>query len=81
MYNDARIIHLAEVYTVGFENGISLLEASNPFIYVVILHRPGGKIVRIKGVFDDGAMINAIDQDVFEQVKGRLSKLRPSRRK
>ena len=81
MYNDARIIHLAEIYTVGTENGISALEESKPFIHGVILHGTKGSIVRIKGVFNDGAMINAIDENVFEQVKRRLSKRGPSRRR
>src|SRR5882762_1306972 len=81
MYNEARIIHLAEIYTVGTENGISLLEESNPFTHGVILHGTKGSIVQIQGVFYDGAMINAIDENVFKQVKRRISKWSPSKRK
>ncbi|KAF8961967.1 hypothetical protein BDZ97DRAFT_1601620, partial [Flammula alnicola] len=40
-----------------------------------------GEVVRLKGVFDDGAMANAIDAGVFGGVKDFLSALIPSRRR
>lgn len=45
------------------------MEESQPFVHGVKLHGPKGEIVRIKGVFDDGAMINAIDSGIFEKIK------------
>lgn len=80
MYNPARIIHLAEMYTVGTENGDRLMERSDPFVHGVKLLGPRGEIVRIKGVFDDGAMINAIDQNVFDMVRKRLEEPKTSAR-
>lgn len=56
------------------------MEESQPFVHGVKLHGPKGEIVRIKGVFDDGAMINAIDSGIFEKIKRRLRKLMPSDR-
>ena len=54
-----RIIHFADIYTVGSESKEKELEDSQPFVHGVKLHGPKGEIVRLKGVFDDGAMINA----------------------
>ena len=77
---DTRIIDIAEIYTVGTESGKSLLEESDPFVHTVALQGPKGEVVRIRGVFDDGATINAIDWKVFETVKHRLSRLMDSDR-
>jgi hypothetical protein len=63
------IIDLADVYTMGDKFTI---EESKPFVHGVKLHGPQGEVVCIKGVLDDGAMINAIDVAVSELVKHRL---------
>lgn len=80
----SRIIELASIYTVGAETENSktntALEESKPFIHEVKLMGPKGEIVRIKGVFDDGAMINAMDTVVFEKVKHRLAEVKMSDR-
>jgi len=77
---DTCIIDIAEIYTVAMESGEFQLEESNPFIHGVALHGPKGEIVRLRGVFDDGAMINAIDSRVFSIVKHRLSRPKESDR-
>jgi transposase InsO family protein len=47
-------------------------------MHTVCLMGPRGEVVRIRSVFDDGAMLNAIDAGVFEMVKGRLDELMAS---
>jgi hypothetical protein len=71
---EKRIIELAAIYTVSTESGKHLLEESDPFVHGVELHGPKGEIVRLRGVFDDGASINAIDTRIFAMVKHRLNK-------
>ena len=63
------IIHFADIYTVGSESKEKELEDSQPFVHGVKLHGPKGEIDRLKGVFDDGAMINAMDSRVFEKIE------------
>jgi hypothetical protein len=77
---DTCIIDIAEIYNVGTESGKSLLEESDPCVHNVALQGPKGEAVRIRGVFDDGATINAIDLRVFETVKHRLSRPKDSDR-
>lgn len=64
-----------DIYGIGSDNR---LRKSTPFVHGVELQGPKGEVVRIRSVFDNGAMVNAIDSDVFAQVKGRLSAPRPS---
>ena len=77
---ETRIIDLAHIYTVSTESGRYLLEESNPFVHGVELHGPKGETVRLRGVFDDGATINVIDEKTFAMVKHRLNKPNPSDR-
>lgn len=59
-----------DLYRVGYgEESVR----SVPFVHTVCLMGPRGEVVRIRSVFDDGAMLNAIDAGVFEMVKGRLA--------
>ena len=74
------IIHFADIYTVGSESKEKELEDSQPFIHGVKLHGPKGEIVRLNGVFNDRAMINAMDSRVFERIERRLGKVTPSDR-
>ena len=41
---------------------------------------PKGEIVRFRSVFDDGASVNAIDETLYQTLKGRLTALLPSGR-
>ncbi|KIM85938.1 hypothetical protein PILCRDRAFT_30668, partial [Piloderma croceum F 1598] len=51
-----------------------------PFIHCAALEGPKGEIVRLRGVFDDGAAINVIDSKVFATIKHRLTKPKKSDR-
>ena len=68
---DKRIIDIAKIYTVAIESGKYLLEESDPFIHGVALQGPKGEVVHLRGVFDDGATINAIDSKIFALIKHR----------
>ena len=41
---------------------------------------PKGEVVRFRSVFDDGALVNAIDETLYHTLKGRLAALVPSGR-
>ncbi|KAG1731055.1 uncharacterized protein EDB91DRAFT_1252314 [Suillus paluster] len=43
-----------------------------PFIHQVILEGPKGEAVRVRALFDDGAMVAAMCTSVFKKVKHRL---------
>jgi len=50
-----------------------------PFIYWIHLSGPKGEVVRFSTTFDDGAMVNAIDEKAYDKIKHRLSSLHTSR--
>lgn len=78
MYNESsgNEHQIVDLYGIGNANRS---HKSVPFVHGVELEGPKGEVVRMRSVFDDGAMVNAIDSDIFSQVKGRLSPLQPSR--
>jgi hypothetical protein len=78
MYNEfSAESQIIDLYGVG---DIVKKATSIPFVQNVQLKGPKGEIVRMRSVFDDGAMVNAIDAKVYSQVKPRLSPLQLSKR-
>ena len=77
MYNEADSPNhdIFDLYEVG---SLRDKEASVPFVHGVELAGPRGEIVRFRSVFDDGALVNAIDETLYQTLKGRLSALSPS---
>ena len=72
MYIPSTEIQVLDLYTVGVEEleefTISpFLEV--PFMHGVTLNSLSGSIVRIWGVFDSGAMVNAMCSSVYSRVK------------
>ena len=59
MYNTAENTRVFDLYEVG---GLRGEEVSLPFVHGVELSGPKGEIVRFQSVFDDGALVNAIDE-------------------
>ena len=59
MYNKTKNSIVFDLYEVGSprEGGTSL-----PFVHRVELAGPKGEVVRFRSVFDDGALVNAIDE-------------------
>jgi len=77
MYNKSSAeSQIIDLYGVG---DIAKKAMSIPFVQNVQLRGPKGEIVRMRSVFDDGAMVNAIDTKVYSQVKWRLSPLQLSK--
>ena len=64
-----------DLYEVG---GLQEGEASLPFVHGVELSGPKGEIVRFRSVFDDGALVNAIDETLYLALSRRLTALTPS---
>ena len=71
-----------DLYTVGSEEPDEL-EISPlpevPFVHGITVNGPQGRIVRVWGVFDSGAMVNAMCSAVYDSIKHRLSPLRLSK--
>ena len=72
IYNEPSEFQIFDLYGIG---NVKTAHTSIPFVYGVKLEGPKGEIVQMRSVFDDGARVNAIDANVFAQVKDRLSPL------
>ncbi|KAF9540437.1 hypothetical protein CPC08DRAFT_650899, partial [Agrocybe pediades] len=70
--------NIVSVYRVGVKSEED--KSDVPFVQFVSLLGPKGEVVRMRSVFDDGTMINAIDTAVFRSVAGRLAPLKHSDR-
>ena len=75
MYNAAENSNIFDLYEVG---SLKQEETSLPFVHGVELSGPKGEIVRFRSVFDDGALVNTIDETLYQMLKGRLAALTPS---
>ena len=75
MYNKAENTNVCDLYEVG---SLRAGEASNPFVHGVEIAGPKGEVVRFRSVFDDGALVNAIDETLYRTLEGRLTALTPS---
>ncbi|KIM79279.1 hypothetical protein PILCRDRAFT_74433, partial [Piloderma croceum F 1598] len=75
---------IVDLYTVGSEEPdefeISPLPEV-PFVHGIVVNGPHGSVVRVRGVFDSGAMVNAMCSAVYDNIKHRLALLRPSNRR
>ena len=67
MYNKAENTIVFDLYKVG---SLREGETSLPFVHGVELAGPKGKAVRFQSVFDDGALVNAIDEVLYLKLKG-----------
>ncbi|KAI0363827.1 hypothetical protein BV20DRAFT_908972, partial [Pilatotrama ljubarskyi] len=55
---------------------------SQPFIHHFTLHNwSTGTAVRVKGLVDDGAMVNVMDAELWPKVRHRLTAVQPSTRR
>ena len=73
-------LEVIDLYAVRTESKESREKGARPFIHQVKLHGPGGEIVRVWGLFDDGAMVDAMSTKVYNQIGHRLSPLGRSTR-
>ena len=77
LYSHSREMNILDLYSVGDPERT---RRSVPFVHGIQLKGPKGEIVRMRSVFDDGAMVNTIDCGVFTQVENHLSPLQKSSR-
>ena len=77
MYNEAKNTIVFDLYEVGSQREG---ETSHPFVHGVELAGPKGEVVRFRSVFDDGALVNAIDETLYRTLEGRLTALTPSKK-
>jgi len=65
---------LIDLYAVGDNNTMwgTLRQKGAPFVHWVILHRPQGEKVRVKSLFDGGAVVAAMCTSVFKKNQHRL---------
>ena len=77
MYNSDLELEIFDLYGVC---SMRKNARSDPFVHGVILEGPKGENVRMRSVFDNGALVNALDLEVFHQIKDRLAVLQPSTR-
>jgi len=67
-------IQIVDLYTAGHVKATRQhveMEAV-PFLHQVLLEGPKGEIVRVRALFDDGAMVGAMCTLIFNKVKHRL---------
>ena len=73
---------LVHIYSVRDWATATSGDVSNPFIaYIEILNEETGEIVRVKGLVDDGAMVNVMDETLWKHVQARLRTAAPSLRR
>ena len=60
---------ITDLYTVGYKAKEAHI---TPFIHTIKIEGPQGEVVRIRGLFNKGALVNTMSSTVFEKVKMRL---------
>ncbi|KAJ7773608.1 hypothetical protein DFH07DRAFT_952655 [Mycena maculata] len=70
MYSEADSINISDLYSV--ERRMSGDVEAVPFTQTVQLNGLKGRMVGMRGTFDDGAMVNAIDTGIFNSSRGSL---------
>lgn len=71
LYSKADSINISDLYSV--ERRMSDDAEAVPFTQAVQLNGPRGERVELKGTFDDGAMVNAINSATFNDVRQSLN--------
>ena len=78
LYYVADNVIISDLYSVGSLRGGKDEKESIPFVHGVELGGPKGEKVRFRSCFDDGAMVNGLDEAMYLRSKGRLFALEPS---
>jgi RNase H-like domain found in reverse transcriptase/Reverse transcriptase (RNA-dependent DNA polymerase) len=77
MYSASPESQIVDLYSMESEDEQG---KTTPFLNTIKLHGPQGEIIRLNSTFDDGAMVNAIDLQAYQDVKHRLKPLGRSNR-
>ena len=80
MYSVKRNNNILDLYSVGSQRKKEVWRTSIPFIHGVVLKGPKGENMRFRSVFDDGALVNAIDEKMYLTSRNQLSPIEPSSR-
>lgn len=77
-YDDNEVVHIYSVWTAeNTEN-----KAAVPFITILeVLNDNTGEVVRVKGLVNDGAMVNVMNSALWDIVQRRLQPVKLSSRK
>jgi transposase InsO family protein len=67
--------HLIDLYAVGDDH---LEKSTQPFVHTVELKGEKGITSKVRGLFDDGAMVNSICNSIFPRLRNTLGVLTPS---
>lgn len=74
-------IKISDLYSIGHQE-VTKTQLENgeavPFIHRIELDSPKGEIIRIRALFDDGAMVSAMCTLIFQKVKHQLHNLMQS---
>ncbi|THH13172.1 hypothetical protein EW146_g7017 [Bondarzewia mesenterica] len=62
---------IIDLYTVADPNSPN--KQCTPFVHEISLDGPNGEVVRMRSLFDDGAMVGAMCSTIFAKIKHRLS--------
>ena len=74
-------LQVVDLYAVRTESDKTQKKGTKPFIHQVKLHGPKGEVVWVWGLFDNGAMVDAMSTETYNRVRHRLTPLgRSSRR-
>ena len=71
---------IIDLYAVGPESHNAQEERVKPFIHQFKLHGPKGETVQLWGLFDNGALVDAMSTKMYLRVKDRLAPLERSTR-
>ncbi|KAI6020903.1 hypothetical protein BKA83DRAFT_116441, partial [Pisolithus microcarpus] len=63
-----------DIYTTTAQTGDTktLKRKAVPFVHNIAVKSTNGELVRVRALFDDGAMVNAMCTTVFDTIKHRL---------
>jgi hypothetical protein len=73
MYYVADNVIISDLYSVGSLREGRNAKESVPFMHRVELAGPIGEKVRFRSCFDDGAMVNGLDADMYLRSKALVS--------
>ena len=71
LYYVADNVIISDLYSVGSLRKEKDKEGSIPFVHGVELAGPKGEKVRFQSCFDNGAMVNGLDEAMYLRSKGR----------
>jgi hypothetical protein len=67
-----------DLYAVGHKSNSKDERETIPFLHELRMEGPKGEVVRVRGLFDDGALVSVMCSTVFNKVKNRLGPWKPS---